>query len=80
MGIVLSIYGIGIIVAAILIVLLAQYYIKYTEQNVNIEQTIIVCFLSWIIAIPMMIIYRDKYKKLFVELFTPVDKNEEEEI
>ena len=80
MGIVLSIYGIGIIIAAILIVLLAQYYIKYTEQNVNIEQTIIVCFLSWIIAIPMMIIYRDKYKKLFVELFTPVDKNEEEEI
>lgn len=80
MGIVLSIYGIGIIVAAILIVLLAQYYIKYTEQNVNIEQTIIVCFLSWIIAIPMMIIYRDKYKKLFVELFTPTDKNEEEEI
>ena len=80
MGIVLSIYGIGIIVAAILIVLLAQYYIKYTEQHVNIEQIIIVCFLSWIIAIPMMIIYRDKYKKLFVELFTPVDKNEEEEI
>lgn len=80
MGIVLSIYGIGIIVAAILIVLLAQYYIKYTDQNVNIEQTIIVCFLSWIIAIPMMIIYRDKYKKLFVELFTPTDKNEEEEI
>lgn len=80
MGIVLSIYGIGIIVAAILIVLLAQYYIKYTEQNVNIEQTIIVCFLSWIIAIPMMIIYRDKYKRLFVELFTPTDKNEEEEI
>ena len=80
MGIVLSIYGIGIIIAAILIVLLAQYYIKYTEQNVNIEQTIIVCFLSWIIAIPMMIIYRDKYKKLFVELFTPIDKNEEEEI
>lgn len=80
MGIVLSIYGIGIIVAAILIVLLAQYYIKYTEQNVNIEQTIIVCFLSWIIAIPMMIIYRDKYKKLFTELFTPTDKNEEEEI
>ena len=80
MGIVLSIYGIGIIVAAILIVLLAQYYIKYTEQNVNIEQTIIVCFLSWIIAIPMMIIYRDKYKKLFTQLFNHIDKNEKEEI
>lgn len=80
MGVVLSIYGIGIIIAAILIVLLAQYYIKYTEQSVNIEQIIIVCFLSWIIAIPMMIIYRDKYKKLFVELFTPTNKNEEEEI
>lgn len=80
MGIVLSIYGIGIIISAILIVLLAQYYIKYTEQSVNIEQTIIVCLLSWIIAIPMMIIYRDKYKKLITELFTPIDKNEEEEI
>lgn len=80
MGVVLSIYGIGIIVAAILIVLFARYYIKYIGQSVNIEQIIIVCFLSWFIAIPMMIIYREEYKKLFTELFTSIDKNEEEEI
>ena len=83
MEIVLTIYGIGIIVAAILIVLLAQYYIKYSLEkgvNIKINETIIISFLSWFIAIPMLIIYKDNYKKLFTELFKPVDKNEEEEI
>lgn len=80
MEFVLAIYGSGVLFTAILLILLAQYYIKYTkDQYINIEQTIIICFLSWLIAIPMIIIYRDKYKKLFSELFKP-NENEKEEI
>lgn len=80
MEFVLAIYGSGVLFTAILLILLCQYYIKYTNaQYVNIEQTMIVCFFSWLIAIPMIIIYRDKYKKLFRELFKP-NENEKEEI
>lgn len=77
MEIVLSIYITGVIFVFILLMLLAKYYIKYEpNQCVNISQSIIVCLLSWFIAIPMMIIYRDKYNKLF----THINKNEKEEI
>lgn len=71
---ILWIYTIGAVIAALLLLLLAYYYksIEHTDIE-QLPMSFIVCIFSWIIVIMIYINYEDKIEKAIKTLFNTYD-------
>jgi Mn2+/Fe2+ NRAMP family transporter len=72
--VILWIYTIGAVIAALLLLLLAYYYksIEHTDIE-QLPMSFIVCIFSWIIVIMICVNYKDKIEKAIKTLFNRHD-------